>query len=62
MPDLIPDKASMFDRAILVLASLEIATSLDFFHKLGFKTHDSKSISRLKFCMIGSYTSPAGEP
>ena len=32
--------ASMFDRAIPVLASLEIATSLDFFHKLGFETHD----------------------
>ena len=26
-----PDKTSMFDRAIPVLASLEIATSLDFF-------------------------------
>ena len=35
-----PDKTSMFDRAIPVLASLEIATSLDFFHKLGFETHD----------------------
>ena len=40
MPDLVPDKASIFDRAIPVLASLEIATSLDFFHKLGFETHD----------------------
>ena len=30
----------MFDRAIPVLASLEIATSLDFFRKLGFETHD----------------------
>ena len=35
-----PDKTFMFDRAIPVLASLEIATSLDFFHKLGFETHD----------------------
>ena len=51
-----PDKTSMFDRATPVLASLEIATSLDFFHKcsppmmsiitrfrnarLGFETHD----------------------
>ena len=30
----------MFDRAMPVLASLEIATSLDFFHKLGFETHN----------------------
>ena len=30
----------MFDRAIPVLASLDIATSLDYFHKLGFKTHN----------------------
>ena len=30
----------MFDRAIPVLASLEIGTSLDYFHKLGFETHD----------------------
>ena len=35
-----PDKTSMFDRAMPVLASLEIATSLDFFHKLGFETHN----------------------
>ena len=35
-----PDKISMFDRAIPVLTSLEIATSLDYFHKLGFETHD----------------------
>ena len=30
----------MFDRAIPVLASLDIAASLDFFRKLGFETHD----------------------
>ena len=30
----------MFDRAIPVLASLEILTSLDFFHNLGFETHN----------------------
>ena len=30
----------MFDRAIPVLASLEIASSLDYFHKLGFETHN----------------------
>ena len=35
-----PDATSMFDHAIPVLASLDIATSLDFFHKLGFETHD----------------------
>ena len=35
-----PDATSMFDHAIRVLASLDIATSLDFFHKLGFETHD----------------------
>ena len=35
-----PDKASTFDRAIPVLASLEIAASLDFFRKLGFEAHD----------------------
>ena len=35
-----PDKTSMFDRAIPVLASLEIATSLDFFHMLGFDTYN----------------------
>ena len=34
-----PDKTSPFDRAIPVLASLEIATSLDYFHKSGFDTH-----------------------
>ena len=33
-----PDKTPMLDRAIPVLASLEIATSLDYFHKLGFET------------------------
>ena len=35
-----PDKPSIFDRAIPLLASLDIAASLDFFHKLGFETHD----------------------
>ena len=35
-----PDKTSPFDRAIPVLASLEIAASLDYFSKLGFQTHD----------------------
>ena len=35
-----PDKPSMFDRAMPVLASLDIAASLDFFQKLGFETHD----------------------
>ena len=40
MPEPMPDKTSMFDRAIPVFASLEIATSLDVFHKLGFETHD----------------------
>ena len=40
MAEPMPDKTSMFDRAIPVLASLEIATSLDYFHKLGFETHD----------------------
>ena len=35
-----PDKTSAFDRAIPVLASLEIAASLDYFHKLGFETRD----------------------
>ena len=35
-----PDETSMFDRAMAVLASLDIAASLDFFHKLGFETHD----------------------
>ena len=35
-----PDKASMFDRAMPVLASLDIAASLDHFRELGFETHD----------------------
>ena len=35
-----PGQSSMFDRAIPVLASLDIAASLEFFHKLGFETHD----------------------
>ena len=34
------DKTSMFDRAIPVLSSLEIATSLDFFHMLGFDMYN----------------------
>ena len=33
-----PDTTSLFDRAMPVLASLDIAASLDFFHKLGFET------------------------
>ena len=40
MPEPNPDKTSLFDRAIPVLASMEIATSLDYFHKLGFATHN----------------------
>ena len=35
-----PDKISIFDRAVPVLASLEIAVSLAHFHKLGFETHN----------------------
>ena len=35
-----PDETSLFDRAMPVLASLDIAASLDFFNKLGFETHD----------------------
>ena len=35
-----PDETSIFDRAMPVLASLDIAASLDFFHKLGFETHN----------------------
>lgn len=35
-----PVKISMFDHAIPVLASLEIATLLDYFHKPGFATHN----------------------
>ena len=34
------DKTSIFDRAIPVLASLDIASSLDYFHQLGFETHN----------------------
>ena len=34
------NKASMFDRAMPVIASLDIAASLDFFRQLGFETHD----------------------
>ena len=34
------DETSLFDRAIPVLASLDIAASLDFFRKLGFETHN----------------------
>lgn len=35
-----PDSASLFDRAIAVLASLNIAALIDHFSKLGFETHD----------------------
>ena len=35
-----PDRTSVFDRAVPVLASLNIAASLDYFHELGFETHD----------------------
>ena len=35
-----PVKKSLFDRAIPVLASLDIAASLGFFHRLGFETHN----------------------
>ncbi|MDE0390583.1 MAG: VOC family protein [Rhodospirillales bacterium] len=35
-----PGETSLFERAIPVLASLDMAASLDFFHKLGFETHD----------------------
>ena len=34
-----PDNASMFDRSIPILASLDIAASLAFFNRLGFETH-----------------------
>ena len=34
-----PDNASMFDRSIPILASLDIAASLGFFNKLGFDTY-----------------------
>ncbi|MCY4407967.1 MAG: VOC family protein [Rhodospirillaceae bacterium] len=35
-----PDNASMFDRSIPILASSDIAASLDYFNKLGFETHN----------------------
>ena len=35
-----PDKTSLFDRAMPVLASLDIAASLEYFHELGFETYD----------------------
>ena len=35
-----PEETPLFDRAMPVLASLNIAASLDFFQKLGFETHD----------------------
>ncbi len=35
-----PDMPSIFDRAIPVLASPDIAASLDFFRRLGFETQD----------------------
>ncbi len=34
-----PDSTSLFDRAIPLLASLDIAASLAFFNRLGFDTH-----------------------
>ena len=34
-----PDNASMFDRSIPILASLDIEASLAFFNRLGFETH-----------------------
>ena len=34
-----PDETSLLDRAMPVLASPDIAASLDFFRKLGFETH-----------------------
>ncbi len=34
-----PDKISMFDRAIPVLASRDIAASLEYFNQLGFDTN-----------------------
>ena len=35
-----PATTSLFDRAIPLLASLDIAASLDYFNKLGFETHN----------------------
>ena len=35
-----PDSTSLFDRAIPLLASLDIAASLDYFNSLGFETHN----------------------
>ena len=35
-----PDKVSMFDRAIPVLPSLDNGASLAFFNRLGFETRD----------------------
>ena len=35
-----PDKPSLFDRAMPVLASPDIAASLAFFRRLRFETHD----------------------
>ena len=37
---IMPDMPSIFDRAIPVLASPDIAASLDLFQKLGFETQD----------------------
>ena len=34
-----PDNASLFDRSIPILTTLDIAASLGFFNKLGFDTH-----------------------
>ena len=35
-----PDSTSLFDRAIPLLASLDIAASLDYFNSLGFETQN----------------------
>lgn len=35
-----PDTTSLFDRAVPMLASLDVRASLEFFRKLGFETHD----------------------
>ncbi len=35
-----PGTTSLFDRAMPMLASLDIGASLAFFQRLGFETHD----------------------
>ncbi len=35
-----PDSTSLFERAIPLLASLDIGASLDHFNKLGFEAHN----------------------